>query len=203
MGDTTALKVAIDLLHLPSRVSPLRSGPLPEGVVMLLRIVSGDEAATANGAYWSGRPPKIVHEAAAFFIEQILLFPGADSYRVLGADQNATAAELRRNMALLFRWLHPDVNQRGERSIFARRLTRAWEDVKTSERRAVYDKALHTVRNKRQNNKHPKIGSVSVKPLATTSRAKKNSGVGGYGHPGALWRFLTVLFGRGRWMDRI
>ena len=50
IGDLTALKVAIHLLHLPSRVSHLRSDPLPEGVVMLLRIASGDAVATAEGA---------------------------------------------------------------------------------------------------------------------------------------------------------
>jgi hypothetical protein len=98
---------------------------------MLLRIASGDEAATAEGAQLSGRSGEIVHEAAAFFIEQILLFPGASSYRVLGASQNATAGELRRNMALLLTWLHPDVDRSGERSIFAGRVTGAWEDLKT------------------------------------------------------------------------
>ena len=54
----------------------------------------------------------MVREASAFFIEQILLGPDADSYRVLGADRNAAAAELRRNMALLLRWLHPDMTPR-------------------------------------------------------------------------------------------
>ena len=139
LGHQAALKVAIDLLHLPSRAPHLRLDPLPEGVVMLLRIASGDAVAIANGAQLSGRSPEIVREAAAFYIEQILLFPGASSYRTLGACQNATAAELRRNMALLLTWLHPDGKRSGGRSIFAARVTRAWEDLKTAERRRVYD----------------------------------------------------------------
>ena len=83
-----------------------------------------------------------VRDAAGFFIEQVMLFPEADSYRVLGASPTAANFELRRNMALLLRWLHPDIDQKGERSIFAARVTKAWSDLKTPERRAAYDRQL-------------------------------------------------------------
>ena len=43
-------------------------------------------------------------------------------------------------MALLLRWLHPDLDRHGERSVFAARVTRAWNDLKTQERRAAYDR---------------------------------------------------------------
>ena len=74
-----------------------------------------------------------------FFIEQAMLYPDADSYRVLGASPKANSSELRRHMSLLLRWLHPD---RGlsERSVFAHRVTRAWNDLKNEERRAAYDR---------------------------------------------------------------
>ena len=147
-GDLAALRVAIDLLHLPSRASHLRSAPLPDGVVLLLRIAAGDDTATTEATLQSDRSREIVQEAAAFFIEQILLFPGASSYRALGAGHNASAGELRRNLALLLRWLHPDVNRGGTRSIFAGRVTRAWEDLKTPERRAAYDRAQAAARKK-------------------------------------------------------
>ena len=58
-----------------------------------------------------------------FFIEQILFAPDADSYRVLGTAPQATPSELRRNVALLMRWLHPDLDPRGERSVFIGRVT--------------------------------------------------------------------------------
>ncbi len=61
-----------------------------------------------------------MRQAATFFIEQILFAPNADSYRVLGASTSASAGELRRNVALLLRWLHPDLDPRSERSIFVR-----------------------------------------------------------------------------------
>jgi hypothetical protein len=135
-----AVKVAIELMHLPSQARRIRSAPLPDDVVVLLRIASGDKEATSQAAEKLGRSRETVREAAAFYVVQILLFPDADSYRVLGTRPEATNGELRRNMTLLLRWLHPDVDRKGELSIFASRVTRAWNDLKTPERRAAYDR---------------------------------------------------------------
>jgi hypothetical protein len=138
--DAQAVRVAIDLVQVPSRVRLVRGEPLPDGVLTVLRIAAGDETAEIEAAEAVGRPRELVRKAAAFFIEQILLGPNSDSYRVLGADRNATAAELRRNMALLLRWLHPDVDRKGLRSMFAGRVTQAWGTLKTPDRRAAYDR---------------------------------------------------------------
>lgn len=141
MGETAAVRVAIDLVHVPSRVRSLRTEPLPGGVLTVLRIAAGEEDAEVAAAETLDRPRELVREACAFFVEQILLAPDADSYRVLGADREATAADLRRNMALLLKWLHPDLNDTGLRSVLAHRVTEAWETLKTPERRADYDRA--------------------------------------------------------------
>ena len=109
---------------------------------MLLRLAAGEEDTIREAVRVSGRPIRRVRDAAGFFIEQVMLFPEADSYRVLGANPTAASFELRRNMALLLRWLHPDIDQKGERSIFAARVTKAWSDLKTPERRAAYDREL-------------------------------------------------------------
>ena len=142
MDHAPALKVAFDLMHFPSQVRVIRAAPLPHDLLILLRIAAGDEDIACEAAQSSGRSPERVREAAGFFIEQILLFPDADSYRVLGASPVATNGELRRNMALLLRWLHPDLDRHGERSVFARRVTLAWNDLKTPERRAAYDQSM-------------------------------------------------------------
>jgi hypothetical protein len=139
MAGAAAVRAAIDLVHVPSRVRLFRAEPLPEGIETVLRVAAGDEAAETAAAAAVGRPRDLVRKAAAFYIEQILLCPDADSYRVLGADERATAAELRRNMALLLKWLHPDMDRQGIRSLFAGRVTQAWETLKTPERRAAYD----------------------------------------------------------------
>jgi hypothetical protein len=139
MGDWAALKLALDLLHVPWRVRLVREQPLPEGVPLLLRVAAGEAASEEAAAKAAGRPPEVVRQAAAFFIEQILLAPDADSYRLLGAGPAATNAELRTNMALLMKWLHPDAARQGEQSVFAARIAAAWNNLKSPERRAAYD----------------------------------------------------------------
>ena len=134
-----AVKTAIDLMQLPAQTRHIRTKPLPDDIVVLLQIASGDEEATRHAAERVGRTTEVVREAAVFFIIQILLYPDADSYRVLGAKPGAAVGELRRNMALLLRWLHPDLDPEREWSMFAARVTRAWNDLKTPDRRAAYN----------------------------------------------------------------
>ncbi|MFZ0425290.1 MAG: DnaJ domain-containing protein [Xanthobacteraceae bacterium] len=139
MSERVALKIAIDLMHVPSQVRLFRSEPLPEGVPLLLRIAAGDNEADRTAVELTGRSIDTVQRAAAFFIEQILFAPEADSYRVLGASRQASAAELRRNVGLLLKWLHPDVDPHSERSVFVGKVTGAWNNLKTPDRRAAYD----------------------------------------------------------------
>jgi len=139
VGSGHGIRVAIELLHVPSRVRTARTEPLPAGVDLLLRIAAEEAEAEGTAIASTGRPRELVRQAAIFFIEQVLLCPNSDSYRVLGADSQASSGELRRNMALLMKWLHPDKDPQGQRSVFASRVTRAWDDLKTPKRRASYD----------------------------------------------------------------
>src|SRR5689334_16722450 len=109
MSDRMALKIAIDLMHVPSQVRLLRLERLPDGVQLLLRIAAGDDKAESAAVEVTGRSRNVIRQAAAFFIEQVLFAPNTDSYRVLGVSPQASASELRRNVALLLRWLHPDL----------------------------------------------------------------------------------------------
>ena len=128
-----------------------------------------------------------MRDAAAFYIEQILLAPESDSYRVLGGGPQTSSGDLRRNMALLLKWLHPDMERNGSgnsaRSMFAGRVTLAWEDLKTAERRAAYDAV-------RQDRDAPlaaprQRGIVAASPAARGGRSR----VG-------LWRTLLQLLVR-------
>jgi hypothetical protein len=199
MGEATALKLAVDLLHVPSRVRPIRSAALPRDVLTLLEIAAGDEDATRRASESSGRTPEVVRNAAAFFIEQILLAPGADSYRVLGGTAQTSSSDLRRNMALLLRWLHPDMehNGTGDRSMFAARITLAWDNLKTAERRAAYDAVQQSGANT------PSGRSRSGPHRHTASKRVwdgPRSGRHGRAAPpsGGLWRALLSLFGATR-----
>ena len=141
MGSGDGIRLAIELLHVPSRVRIARTEPLPAGVDLLLRIAAGEADAERTTIASTGRSRELIRQAAIFFIEQVLLCPNSDSYRVLGADSQASSGELRRNMALLVKWLHPDQNPRGQRSMFASRVICAWNDLKTPKRRASCDDA--------------------------------------------------------------
>jgi len=155
------MRIAIDLVLVPSRVRAMKAEPLPENVPYLLRIAVGDGKAAQEAAELTEKPLETIRAAAAFFIEQILLDPGCDSYRILGARPSATSAELRRNMALLVRWLHPDLDRNADRSIFAGRVTGAWDNLKTPERRAAYNKARSAAKAERRARRADRFGGLS------------------------------------------
>lgn len=198
MSERMALKTAIDLLHVPSQVRLCRSEPLPDGVLILLRIAAGDEEADRTAIDLMGRSRETVRQAATFFIEQILFAPNADSYRVLGANPQASAGELRRNVALLLRWLHPDLDHEGERSIFTGRVTAAWNNLKTPERRAAYDEQS----KQRGKNGRAKPGRRrSKRPLSVAFSRRSWRGMGasvpsGVNAVGFFRRALSALFHR-------
>jgi hypothetical protein len=187
MNGAPALKLAVDLFNVPSGVRRARSQPLPDGIVTILRIAAGEEAILAEASQTSARPPELVRAAAAFFIEQILLGPGGDSYKTLGAHPTASTSELRRNMALLLRWLHPDMDRQGGRSIFAGRVTMAWENLKTPERRAAYDSTLLSRRPKLRSRKGDRKRPWTVPRFAVGLPFRRE------GTPGLLKRAMLRL----------
>ncbi len=138
-ANTEALKVALDLLRIPSQVRAARRSPLPKGTLLLLRLAANEAEAEREALALSGRSVETNRAAAIFFIEQILLSSDSDSYRIMGLDQTATNAELRRHMALLLRWLHPDLSNDAHKSFLARRVIRGWDQLKTDERRQRHD----------------------------------------------------------------
>jgi len=198
MAEANALKLAVDLLHVPSRVRPMRSAALPPDILTLLEIAAGDADAAQRASEASGRTQEVVRNAAAFFIEQILLARGADSYRVLGGSAQTSSSDLRRNMALLLRWLHPDMEHKGtgDRSVFASRITLAWEDLKTPERRAAYD-----AQQQSGTNAHSGRSRSATRGRTTSKQAWAGQHGGRHtraDRPSGLWRALLMLFGVAR-----
>jgi curved DNA-binding protein CbpA len=151
-----------------------------------LGVAAGDPENEKAAVEASGRPREIVRQAATFFIEQILLSPNADCYRVLGVSSTATSSELRRNMALLMRWLHPDAARQGEQAIFAARIANAWNNLKTPDRRTAYDA-------ERQSARSPQRRGESS--LGGGSRARSSYRLSG---TGGLPRMLAFLLGKSR-----
>lgn len=149
--DADALLIASEMLRRPTFVHMARRAPLPEGMSLLLEVAAGDGNALAHASDITGEPPARLREAAGFFAEQILFADRVDHYRVLGTTATASAVELRHHMALLMRWLHPDTahsrrDGQLDRSVFAARVTSAWQVLKSPERRGAYDATLRAVK---------------------------------------------------------
>jgi hypothetical protein len=202
MREATALEVALSLFHLPSRVRTLRASELPSDLEIVLRIVAGDDRTLAESLRLVDETEQDVMAAARFYIEQVLLHPDADSYRVLGVNPDATTDLLRRHMALLLRWLHPDRDKDGVRSAFVGRITEAWNNLKTSERRAAYDAARGAVSG---GSRGPPARAKMMAPVRSATPVmngrEKHFGdrnVRRHSTPRGVWHFLRHLIGQYR-----
>lgn len=138
-----ALEWALALLHAPGERHALRQKPLPEGVDRLLGIAAGAMPdALAEAARTFSEPEARIREAAQFYVREVLFFPQADAYRVLGVDAHASSATIKAHHRLLQHWLHPDRLQSEDDAIFASRVNVAWNRLRNPERRQVYDRSL-------------------------------------------------------------
>lgn len=195
---TAALRSAIDLFHMPSHVRHVRREPLPDGVYELLQIAAGDNGILQAASERLDRDPGVVRDAAVFFIEQVLLLKDADSYRTLGTTRDAPTHELRRNAALLLKWLHPDAQSPDGRGVLAARVTAAWNDLKTLERRAAYDRLVAeseaTQPRRSRNHAKGRRSSAATLPTSAVSRLTGPS----QAKPGTtlLRKLLSTLSGR-------
>ncbi|MFT3807400.1 DnaJ domain-containing protein [Arenimonas sp.] len=136
-----ALHHALLLLRTPTAVRPGPQERLPEGMLLLLRVVAGDELALAEARQRSDESAEVVREAAAFYIQQVMFASGSHSYRLLGVDADAPDERIKEHYRWLVRWLHPDRNADEWEVVYADRVNRAWQDLRTPERRQRFDDA--------------------------------------------------------------
>lgn len=184
-----ALRAAIDLYLMPSRVRAMQAAPLPKGVERLLAIAAGEAEALAAAVRESGRSDVEVREAAGFFIEHVLLSSEANSYRLLGSERRASSNDLRRNMVLLMRWLHPDKQTERIRTSVVQRVTKAWEDLKSPERREKYDAALDQAERKKSDRSNHR------RSRANGERSKRSRSSGS---EKGLWAMVVAFLGGAR-----
>lgn len=197
--NTAALIAALTVAREPSISRIAARSPLPPGVSFLLEVAAGNQDAVAAARAATGQSEETLRFAAGFYIEQVLFNREADSYRVLGGMQDMQSAELRLQMALLMKWLHPDItvnsepNSDRDRQVFVSRVTRAWEDIKTDERRAAYDATLASAKWR-----------ATAKPRSTREPRRKFNATPGRrakrkGNPpprGLLNRLVEIIRGR-------
>lgn len=143
-----ALAAALAMLRRPQLAKLAQRSTLPRGMLLLLEVAAGEPNALGEAQALTGRPEDLLRKAAGFFMEQVLLSRKNDSYRILGLSSSASATELRRHMALILKWLHPDLltdslgGHQLDKGALARLVISAWQTLKTPARRAAYDASL-------------------------------------------------------------
>ena len=118
------------------------------------------------------RSAEVVRNAAAFFIEQILLAPGR---RQLSRARQATRTDQQQRTpaqyGLLFKWLHPDMSTTAMRPLdVCGRVTLAWDNLKTPERRAAYDQERRALQSKTPVRQDKHRRGRSEKPTSRLNR---------------------------------
>ncbi|MFZ9362747.1 MAG: J domain-containing protein, partial [Arenimonas sp.] len=117
MSASPALQQALRLRGQPDLLTSLQRAPLPPDMTGLIRIVTGESAAT-----------DAERSAAAAFLEQVCLHAGAEPRRCLALQAHDDLVTARSHHRLLIKWLHPDRNP-GTQDL-AERVNSAWTALK-------------------------------------------------------------------------
>jgi hypothetical protein len=131
MSGPRGIALALDLARMPALAHSVESPALPTDIFDIMRIAAGAPESCQSASQVTGQPPAVLIEAARFYLQQMLLRPDADSYRVLGLPPDASRELARRHMRCLLQWLHPDVNRDWD-SVYAERVLKAWREVSSN-----------------------------------------------------------------------
>jgi hypothetical protein len=128
MSGPRGIDLALDLARMPVLVQSIDKPPLPADIFEVMRIAAASPEVCQSAARATGQPAAVLIEAARFYLQQVLLRPDADPYRVLGLPRGASRELARRHLRCLLQWLHPDVNKDLD-SVYAERVLKAWREV--------------------------------------------------------------------------
>jgi hypothetical protein len=138
-----AFDLMLGVWRAPSRAALLCGRALPSQIIEVMRVAAGDAEASADAHDSTGLDASELNEAAVLLLHHLLFFDGADHYRVLGVDADDDDEQIKRHYRALMRWLHPDRDPENLHSVFAERVNRAWNALRTPQRRASYDASRH------------------------------------------------------------
>lgn len=117
--------------------------PLGGDAEPLLRLAAGSNPESLQ------LPPDLADQdewqaAARFFVQQVLLAPGADYYRLHGLPHQADAVEIRSHHRLLMRLVHPDRAHTDDawQTAAAARINQAHTTLRDPEKRAEYNRQI-------------------------------------------------------------
>jgi len=140
MARPAALYLALDLAGMPTLAGVMQRGSLPIGVIDVIKIAARCPETSRRAVSLTGESPEAIRDAAILYLQSTLFYPNADCYRVLGVARDAPPEEIRLHMRWLMKWLHPDRQPNDWEATFAERVAGAWDELKSPDRRARYDR---------------------------------------------------------------
>jgi hypothetical protein len=129
MASRRAVDLALDLMRMPTLAPILSEQPFPSDLLDLIRIAARNADVAAAAAEASSVSERMLRSAAIFYLQEMLFSPGADAYRNLGVDRDASRAQMRLHMRWLLQWLHPDHNPDPAANLLAERVIGAWRQL--------------------------------------------------------------------------
>ena len=196
-NNNLAIEAAVALAGNSGLAHLFRVRPLPEGVREVLVILADQNSSNVT---------LDVRHKLENYVLQVLLYRGAPPHRLLGVNQGVTRQEMRTNMALLMRWLHPDsLGEGGWRSAYAPRVLNAWKELSSkTDNEVASDRKEHLPRQCGDGNITMLVSSSerrnnSVIPLPTWPRAssRAKSGAPWLRAKGTLFLVTCTLLGFG------
>ncbi len=180
-----ALDHALQLRDDPGVLPLLRARPLPDGVLLLIRIAAGDKEAMRSAQVRSSAPADALSSCAIEYLREVLFADGADSHRLLGVRENSGLELTKEHYRWLIHWLHPDRDASGGSQALAQRVNRAWRQVRGGD--AQTPPARERVRHKGRRNV-PASTLRTTPPLASARPGAKAA-------PEPMRRFPTLAIG--------
>ena len=119
------------LRRAPRLAREMRAMRLPEGLTLLLRMLSGEREALVEAQRMTRLDEDAIVSIVESYVLQVMLFRGASSRRILGVEPGAERSQIRRHMGYLMSWLHPDRETSQWRVVFARRVLDSWHQIET------------------------------------------------------------------------
>jgi curved DNA-binding protein CbpA len=155
------MELAIALHQSPRLNRRVQEIGVPADVLDVIRIASGDSDQLCRAQEETGLDSATLKEAAVLYVQQALFFDGADSYRTLGLESDAPQEQLKEHHRWLIHWLHPDRCGDNEFGVFAERVNKAWNELRTPARREQYDQQLASARQVHRETPVPAAAGMS------------------------------------------
>lgn len=180
MSGRHTIDLALDLARMPALARMSVPPAIPVDVVELLRIAAAHPQSCQAACAKTGESKQALIEAARFYIQQVLLRPEADSFRILGIDPTTSRATARLHMRLLLQWLHPDHNGSWD-TVYAERVLKAWREVSGVDRSEIVGNAPSP-----NGQKQSKFTTIRV-PWIEHPISRPKKGIGRYVRAILLW----------------